>query len=333
MTRAHNALIGLAVGDALGMPTQNMSRHAIAVRYGRIDGLRDAAPEQPIAPGMAAGTVTDDTEQALLLAELLIAGNGTIDALDLARSLQEWENDMRRRGSLDLLGPSTKAALDALLVGIPAAQSGRNGTTNGAAMRIAPVGIAIPITDEAALLGAVVDACTPTHNTGLGLSAAAAVAGIVSAGIDGASLREALDAGLGLADAAADLGHWAAGASVPAKTRWALTASARLDDDATTDFVADVIGTSVSSQESVVAAIVLADHFVGRPFDALCTAASIGGDTDTIAAIAGAVLGATSDKPPAPAEVQSRVVEVSHLDLGRIADALVALRSGHPATF
>ncbi|MGX1931447.1 ADP-ribosylglycohydrolase family protein [Microbacterium resistens] len=331
MTRARNTLVGLAAGDALGMPTQSMSRTDIALRYGPIDRLRDAVADQPIAPGMPAGSITDDTEQAFLLADLLIADDGRIDALALARALQTWEDDMRARGSLDLLGPSTKAALDALAAGVSPEESGRHGTTNGAAMRIAPVGIAVPASDEKALLDAVVTASRPTHNTGLALSAAAVVAGTVSAGIDGAALPDALEFGLRLADRAERLGHWAAGASVPAKARWALAQSAGLDATATADFVVDVIGTSVSSQESVVAAIVLARRHEEDPFTALCTAATLGGDTDTVAAIAGALLGATSDAEPTPGDVIARIAAVSAPAFDTTADALLALRDRHLA--
>ena len=52
---------------------------------------------------------------------------------------------MRARGSLSLLGPSTKRALAALLAGTPLDETGRTGTTNGAAMRITPVGVATPL--------------------------------------------------------------------------------------------------------------------------------------------------------------------------------------------
>ena len=54
-----------------------------------------------------------------------------------------WERDMTARGSLDLLGPSTRRALDAVLAGTPPEEAGRSGDTNGAAMRIAPVGLAV----------------------------------------------------------------------------------------------------------------------------------------------------------------------------------------------
>ena len=46
-TRAQGAMLGLALGDALGMPTQAMSRDAIRERYGAISGLVRSIPDQP----------------------------------------------------------------------------------------------------------------------------------------------------------------------------------------------------------------------------------------------------------------------------------------------
>ena len=73
--RAAGALYGLAVGDALGMPTESLPRPEIVARYGPLlEDFQPGPPDQPLAPGLPAGTVTDDTEQALLLAELIIEG-------------------------------------------------------------------------------------------------------------------------------------------------------------------------------------------------------------------------------------------------------------------
>src|SRR5579863_1552221 len=141
--RALGALYGLAIGDALGMPTQSLPRGEIVSRYGTlVDRFWPGPPGHPLAAGLPAGTVTDDTEQAVLLARLVVAGGGQVDATALARDLLSWEESMRARGSLDLLGPSTRQALAALAAGATADQAGRHGVTNGAAMRIAPVGVA-----------------------------------------------------------------------------------------------------------------------------------------------------------------------------------------------
>jgi len=322
--RAHGALLGLAVGDALGMPTQSMSRGAVADRYGRLTGFVAAAADQPIAPGMAAGSVTDDTEQAVLVAELLLDGGGRIDPDAFAAALIGWERTMVQRGSRDLLGPSTKAALTALQAGVSAADTGRAGTTNGAAMRVGPVGIAFRRGER--LLAGVVEASTVTHNTGLGISAAAAVAFGVSAGIDGADVPEALDAAVEGARAGEQRGHWVAGASIPQRFLELRPRARALAEAQFADFLYEVVGTSVQSQESVVSALLVVDRYSHAPFEGLCVAASLGGDTDTVAAIAGVLLGACSGVEAFPAAERAQLEAVNHLGLDRLAHRLTALR-------
>ena len=312
--RAYGALLGLAIGDALGMPTQSMPREAIRQRYGALTGFVDAAQDQPIAPGMSAGSVTDDTEQAVLVGELLLSGGGHVEAGPFAAALLDWEQSMIERGSRDLLGPSTKAALSALQSGQSIEEAGRYGTTNGAAMRIGPVGIMYrpgPL-----LMAAVVEACQVTHNTGLGISAAAAVAAGVSAGIDGAEVPEALEAAIDAALAGQGLGHWVAGASVAQRYLSLRPLARSLGNTQFSGFLYDVVGTSVQSQESVVSALLIIDRFQDAPFEGLCVAASLGGDTDTIAAIAGTVLGACCGSTVFPESVRDRLTSANpQLDL------------------
>src|SRR5579859_2766340 len=45
--RARGALYGLAIGDALGMPTQLLSRAQIASRYGMLTGFEPGPPDHP----------------------------------------------------------------------------------------------------------------------------------------------------------------------------------------------------------------------------------------------------------------------------------------------
>ena len=113
LSHAHGALAGLALGDALGMPTQAMSPEQIRAVYGTITGLVDGDASQPYAPGMPAGSTTDDTYQALTLASFLGRGEGssaggvTLELGGFARELLNWEEWMKAQGSLDLLGPSS----------------------------------------------------------------------------------------------------------------------------------------------------------------------------------------------------------------------------------
>ncbi len=353
--RALGALQGLAIGDALGMPMQLLSRAEIRARFGpTVDGFAEPAPEHPLAGGMPPGAITDDTEQALLVARLLIAGEGWIAPADLARALVEWEDDMRRRGSTDLLGPSTTRAVQAVLRGEPLETAGRFGTTNGAAMRIAPVGIATPLaadgTGADALLDAVEAASSVTHSTSLALAAASAVAAAVSAGVAGADLPAALAAGLDAAERCRDRGHWVAGADVASRITEAMALVERegpaegLDPRARDhaavallDRIALVVGTSLASQESIPAAFAVLALHPDDPWRAVTSAASLGGDADTIAAIAGAIAGAVHGTAAWPDGAARTVDAVSaarlgadSLELPEIADALLALR--HRAT-
>ncbi|GAA1554880.1 ADP-ribosylglycohydrolase family protein [Kribbella lupini] len=368
--RAVGALYGLAIGDALGMPTQSLPRTRIVELYGEVvDELHPAPDDQPLAAGMPAGSITDDTEQAILLGRLVVEGNGLVDGHELARRLLAWEDDMRARGSLDLLGPSTKRALDALLAGGDITQTGRFGTTNGAAMRITPVGIATASGDLPTLIDRVVAASAPTHNTGLALAAASAVAAAVSAGVDGATVREATSAAVAAAREAASRGFWVAGADVSRRIEWATRALAgsggsgtpgpsgsggggsreSADRGGTADTRAsagrsgdgeagpeagaaaavlyELVGTSLAAQESVPAAFAVANGF-GEPWMVVRVAASVGGDTDTIAAIAGAVVGACHGVDGFPADVRRTVSAVNGLDLESLAGELLKVRRG-----
>ncbi|OTA26053.1 ADP-ribosylglycohydrolase [Alloscardovia macacae] len=331
--RAVGALLGLALGDALGMPTQSMSEQEIRAIYGHIDRLRDAIAEQPIAPNMPAGSVTDDTEQALLVGELIVDGAGHITPLTLAHRLLDWEDDMVRRGSLDLLGPSTKYALEQIRQGADSRTTGRTGTTNGAAMRVTPVGIANSTRDLDRFAERVYESCKVTHNTVDGFTAASLVAGAVSLGIDGASTREALTGALELMEALQEYMAsfecaWSAKADVVARARAAL-ALAQRPYESEGQFLTAVrleCGTSVESNESIPAAFALAWYYADRPFEAVCGAASLGGDTDTMGAICGAICGASGGAEKFPQSELQKIEEVAHLDVTPLAHALLEVR-------
>jgi ADP-ribosylglycohydrolase len=327
-SRAAGALYGLALGDALGMPTQMLPRERIVADFGPVlTGFEPAAADHPLAAGMPAGSVTDDTEQAVLLARLLLDGQGSVDPAELARRLVAWEDDMRARGSLDLLGPSTKRAVELLLEGTPIDEVGRLGTTNGAAMRIAPVGIIKRSANPVALVEAVVEASQLTHNTGVALAGAAAVAAAVSAGLDGASVPEAVDAAVAAARLGVRRGHWVAAADVAERIVWATTDLVHdLSAERVCERVGTLVGTSLASQESVPAAFALLYARRDDPWEAALLAASVGGDCDTIAAITGAIGGACHGVEAFPASARATIEQVNGLGLDALAADLLKLR-------
>lgn len=326
---ALGALYGLALGDALGMPTQIMSRAAIAARFGTVTGFEPGPPDNPVAAGLPAGSVTDDTDQAVIVGHLLADGAGTIDPERFAKALLEWEERMREKGSLDLLGPSTMAALAAASRGVPVTETGRTGTTNGAAMRVTPVGVAFGARPLEAFLDRVVESCQVTHDTTIGIAGAAAVAAAVSSAVDGSDLAAAMDAAESAARAGVARGHWVAGADIATRIRWARSTVAELPESEALDLVSELIGTSVASQESVPAAFAVLALTGNDPWRACLFAANLGGDCDTIGAIAGAIAGAVAGLSGLPADAVARLRSVNDLDVEPLAARLLALRSGN----
>ena len=334
LSHAHGALAGLALGDALGMPTQAMSPEQIRAVYGTITGLVDGDASQPYAPGMPAGSVTDDTEQALLVASLLIRGRGSssgrvaLNAVEFAHALLAWEDSMIERGSLDLLGPSTKAALERVRAGEDPLTVGGAGTTNGAAMRVTPIGIAVSTEDPEAFAEAVWSSCRVTHATRQGFQSAALVAAAVSMGIDATrspslDLRSLLWKALTYVDSLPEHGAWTPDPDVVAATRRAMQLAVN-PASSSLECLVEQVGTSVASAHAIPMAFALLARDPSPR--ALLDAANIGGDTDTIGAIAGAILGAVLGVEVLPADSLSMIEEVSHLGLSSVAGDLLELR-------
>jgi ADP-ribosylglycohydrolase len=323
--RACGALMGVAIGDALGMPSQTLSREDITRHYGVISTFLAPYPDHPVSHGLQAAQVTDDTEQALLLAERLIEDRGEIDERLWARDLLAWEADVRKRGLRDLLGPSSKAAIEAILAGVSPAETGRNGTTNGAAMRIAPVGIATRTQPLPAFLDRIEMACRMTHNTGEAIAAAAAVAAVVSCGIDGLRLDAAAEVALEAAREGQRRGFAVGETDMAGRIKAAL----ELADSGISDLeFAEKIGTSVASYESVAAAFGVVRLAKGDPWQAAKIAANIGDDTDTIGAIAGAMTGACLGLRAMDTDVVTTVRDANALPIEEIAAGLLRLRTG-----
>ena len=325
--RAFAAMIGLAIGDALGMPTQGLTREDVVKDFGpMIDTFHPARLSHPYASGLGAGTVTDDTEQTLVLAKLLLEDHDLFEARDYARRLLEWERSVRQRGLLDLLGPSTKQALVNIELGMDLEESGRSGTTNGAAMRITPVGIRWSARDLKQLVHHVVQVSAITHNTSCALSAAAAVAAVVSAGIEGGDVGGALECAVEAASLAQRFGEPTLGIDIPERIENAIEVGRAHHGLELIDAINKKVGTSLASHESIPAAFAILVAYGSDSFGACCAGASLGGDTDTIAAMVGAMSGACNGSGAFPRAAIELVESTNGLDLAEVAHDLLALR-------
>ena len=330
--RAMRVLAAFAVGDALGMPTQLLSRERASALLA--EGVFVSAPiDHEICPRLSAGTITDDTQQALLLADHLISNGGEFDSELFAASLLEWESFMRASGSLDLLGPSTKAALEQVAE-LGASAVSLAGTTNGASMRIPAVGLinsVIPANEAEFLVEQVRLVNRVSHNSWQANVAATFVAVVISSGLDGFDLDTAFNVGFIAAELQAETMGVDFTQSRFARLRDEGFAEPQavlqtLGETFALEFIEGSYGTSLESEESVVTAVVLAALSPEDPYQAALWGAKLGGDSDTIAAIAAAMVAACGGWSAQLDWATDFVLATNKLELEQRAKNLVAFR-------
>ncbi len=322
-SKAYGCLAGLALGDALGMPTEFMTPEQIAAEYGRVEGLV-ASPSWHPHIALPPGSITDDTGQALALADVYLR-EGEMTAQGAGQALLAWAESWREQ--LDLvLGPSTRRALDQLRAGMDPRQSGQAGKTNGAAMRIAPVGIA-RAGDLEATVADTVEACLPTHGTMLAISAAAAVSCAIAVAMCGAhSLDDILDAAAEGAIRGREHGAWTWTAPLDKRIGWAAQQVRSAENEVEAlQALYDTVGVDMLVTESIPTAFGLVVLANGDPMQAVRYATNLGGDSDTIGAIAGAICGAWRGIDGLDRGMVAQVERVNKLDLAMVAQGLLAV--------
>jgi ADP-ribosylglycohydrolase len=318
--RIYGCLAGLAVGDAMGMPTEMLTPEQIRSEFGWVDRPVRAPIWHP-HKDFSAGQVTDDTGQALAVVHAM-REDGTLTAATVATELLRWAEAAGETLPV-ILGPSTRKALERLKAGEDPRQSGREGTTNGAAYRAIPVGL-VNFDRPDRLLQQVVEACLPTHGTCVAISGAAAVAwAVAEASSRQPSLESILAAAKHGAEEGRESGAWAW--RTPLEKR--IDLAARLvaenpEPEAALTALYDFVGVGMDTAESVAAAFGVICLAKGDPMLAVTYAANIGGDTDTIAALAGAVCGTWRGIDAIDQQMLVQVERVNHLDLHTEAESL-----------
>jgi ADP-ribosylglycohydrolase len=320
--KAIGMLAGVALGDALGMPTEFLSQEYIEKWYGRINGLVAPHP-QHIHHRLRAGEVTDDTDQTHIIAKLLIE-NGSIEGQQLAESLLAWSETPRVRQNR-FVGPSTSKTLEALKQGLPWDQVPRAGTSVGAAMRVAP--IAIVFADAEALAGQVVASCEASHYTSKAISGAMAMAfalrETLNQAADPRSVARAAQEG---AVHGRKFGNWSWTPPIERRIEHVLSWAAELPKQQVLTQIQELIGVDLYPEQLVPATIGLVVLARGAPMVAMMMAANLGGDTDTLASMAGSICGALQGIGAFEEGMLAEVEAVNGLDLKSLARSLLALR-------
>lgn len=319
--RILGCLAGLALGDSLGGPTEFLTRDQIKAEYGWIDHMVQAPdwhPHHVLRPGQ----ITDDTGQVLAIAHAIgVDGQTTAEAV--ARHLLIWAE---QAGDIleVVIGPSTRQALDKIRIGESPRATGCNGTTNGAAYRAVIPGI-MNHNRPMHLLPQVVEVCLPTHGTTTAISGAAAVAFAVARALsERPNLEEIIDAGSQGAQIGRTCGAWAWATPLEKRIELALRlVSESPKPEAALSALADYVGTDMLVAESVASVFGIVAMAEGDPMKAIQYGANIGGDTDTIAALAGAICGAWKGVDVIDQDMIAQIERVNQLDLKMEASRLV----------
>ena len=286
LDRVRGCLLGVALGDALGAPFEGRPR---VVRREVVERLRSDVPLR----------WTDDTALTLPVAEHVAAHGREVDEDALALELAAAWAARPGRG----YGPAADGILAAVRDGAPwreaaAAPFGGAGSMgNGGAMRVAPVGLlALGGAELSDVAEAARRTAAPTHAHPLGKDAAALQAVGVALAVTRARLSPAAVA----RRLRREVDATALRAPLRVVPELAL-------EGAPVRGVVRRLGTGVLGDQSVPAAVTVWLAFRGRAVPGLVHAVTLGGDADTVASMAGALLGAQHGARVWPEELCARL--------------------------
>lgn len=294
-SRVKGALLGLAVGDALGVPVEFLDRNSL--RFAPVFSMRGhGTHDQP------AGTWSDDTSLACCLAESL-AETG-LNFADQARRMVAWVQDglWTPHGEVFDIGGTTYHALSRLAAGcepITAGPAEEGDCGNGSLMRIAPLGLYLANAAATERADDVMTASRLTHGHPRCQLSCASYCETLAALAHGATTPDAVEPGLALLERLVR-------DRFPEESKpMEKLLAGRLDERPEAEirsggYVVDTLTASLwcllrasSFEEGVLAAV------------------NLGGDTDTTGAVAGALLGARFGIEAIP---QSWLEELARVD-------------------
>jgi ADP-ribosyl-[dinitrogen reductase] hydrolase len=263
--RIRAGILAYAAGDALGVPWEGKTSDRVNL---------EVLEELPRAHDWPRGATSDDTDQLMLVARHLVESQGRVDEREFLTRLAKALPRMRGPG------PSTTAAVRRFVntgkVQAPA------GNTVGAAMRALPIGWAMPPAAAEQRRATTVRLSRTTHGAPAAIASACVVAAMASWALEGHPIVAVVAGGL---DEAEHMAEWYA---LPADTMQPIRQGASgTRGPYRAGMALDAVATVASAMQ------------VLRESEGLATAmkhaVSLGGDTDTVAAIVGGLLGCQSE--------------------------------------
>jgi ADP-ribosyl-[dinitrogen reductase] hydrolase len=293
-------ILGTAVGDALGLPYEGLSPR----RAARLFPHPDRYHFLPFGRGMC----SDDTEHTLMVAQALIESAGYCMADDSAEPFRRrlaWSMRLWLLGLPAGIGMATLKGILKLWLFLPRRWQGVYSAGNGAAMRSALLGVFWG-DEQPRMLSLHLAACTRlTHTDPKAEQAAMVVAQAAHASFRGAGRVEPLQYAVRMRALLGSEGAELAGLIDRA------AASAAAGED--TPAFARALGLERGVTGYALHTVPVALHaWLAHPGDyrgAVLAAIACGGDTDTVAAITGAIAGAGGGAEAIPPQWLARLAE------------------------
>lgn len=307
--RLAGTLLGTALGDALGIAAEGMSARTIARRFGRVERYHLLG---------RTGFVSDDTEQAALLAQSLARCPDDAErcAREFRRALLGWFCRLPWGAGRATVRACLRIALGVRRSGVPSAG-------NGAAMRAAIIGAFICDSPrERERFGTALAEVTHTDARAVG-------GALYVAELAAACVRHPSDV------APVVCYDEARGAVTESSLATVLDQARQLAlQDSSTAEAAQILRTTGFVLHTVPFAAFCFLRFGTDPLPALAEAISAGGDTDSIAAILGAWLGALHGEARLPVQLLQQIHDgpFGPTHLRALADCLARIPEGHPAS-
>lgn len=284
-------LYGMAIGDAMGMPPELWSRKRLLKEYGEITDFLDGHPENEISYQYAAGNFTDDTSQAITILDSLIETDFVPDPKNIAKHILAWAKKANAFEN-NILGPTSKVSLSLFEEGKDASACSDHALTNGAAMRIPPIGALFHPEQKRELCDYVARISRVTHSSDITITGAAMIAMAVASAMEYGDRDRMLEDVCAVEEYAMSLGAETVSPKLSTRIRYGVLLADKYANNREKflEELYNMMGAGVNTADSVPCAIAIAYYsFEVRTCALLC--ANLGGDTDTIGAMATAICG------------------------------------------
>ncbi len=327
--RILGGLIGAGAGDAMGAATEARTTEQILEYFGHQVTDFETPPMDTFGAGNVPGQLTDDFSSAYFVAKHILEHEGEVSEKIIQQALIDWSEHPVFFDRF--AGPTTRLAIRRYK-GEKIERSGgvelvTRQATNGAAMKISPIGL-FNVGDVDRAIQEAVTVTMVTHDNYLALSGACAVAAAVSeAASEGADVYRVLQAGLYGAREGERIGREVArdvaGPSVVKRMEMAIDIG--LGSGTPWEKMIELghrIGAGLHVSEAIPCAFGFFAANEGDALGSIVGAVNVGYDTDTIATMSGALAGALKGAKAYPEHFLPTLEKANDLNIQELAEGI-----------